>query len=379
MALLNVFLQKICTLFGINDVTQVLNSGDHLSIGSKSLPLIDIFFRENGTRENTDSQLELYLNQFEIKPGSVKSIHHKNDSTNCFHIVKLHVLNENIQHGFFELTESDGTRIGFVFTGKFAGSIDQPDLTGFPEAIFAICVLDADSTLNEITGWEEVFEAIGPFAVCHKENVLQNSLAEYGIFTHSPNTFMFSWDNLIASTLRPIKHSIPHEAQMAYVAALKQSNSPDIALVNLYRTFEVLFAVGLKDKILQSAPNDVIKIFRDLKSLSELDMLSTLLEQSHVSFTHFTLTDFCSLFGTHKPEDKYRDISAWFTANSSQRNVYPPNDLRAKIIYYIRCSLVHSKLGEKEPFLIGPYTNQQTLALSNIIEDIRSIIKSLIY
>ncbi|GKT10342.1 hypothetical protein [Desulforhabdus sp. TSK] len=245
--------------------------------------------------------------------------------------------------------------------------------------MLAVCLLDAIHLVNEV-GWAEIFEAIGSFAIFTEEQVPYGLLADCGIFSPETRSFTFSWINEIPQGFRSRKGNIPQDAETAYIAALSSSRAPDIAFTRLYRVLEILFAVGLKTKIERSPVTEVLRVMKDFQRLSELDMLSTLLEGSSIRLPSFTLADFKELYGEHKPEGNYQKIAKWLNAaSSSSPFANPPDDLVATLIYYIRCSLVHSKLGEKEPFLLGPFSDNQIDALCHLVDDLRDIIKSLIY
>lgn len=378
MSLLSHFRQRIASLTQIDDPSHIQIGIDGILIGSKTLPLINVFFSENNIHDAASCPLSDYLGQYELKPGHNLILQHKSDEASCYNIIRLRVENQNIQQGFYEILNNSGERNGIVFTGSFSGSIDQPEFISFQESLFAVCLLDAINQLNEV-GWSEIFESLGAFAIFSGEHIPYGLLADCGIFSADTTAFTFAWINEIPQAFRSRRENVPQEAETAYIAALSTSNSPDVAFTRLYRVLEILFAVGLKAKIENSPVTEVLKVMKEFQRLSELDMLSTLLERSSIPFSSFTLTDFIELFGTHKPEGNYQKITNWLNSESSNPLANPPNDLVATLIYYIRCSLVHSKLGEREPFLLGPFSDKQIDALCHLVDDVRNIIKSLVY
>lgn len=378
MSLLGYFRRRIESLTQVDDPSDIQIVSNEILIGSKALPLMGVFFSENNIHDNQICPLSDYLGQYEVKPGHDFTLQCKSDEEIYYRIIRLRVENKNIQQGLYEIFKNNGDRNGIIFTGSFSGSIDQPEFANFQEALFAICLLDSVHPLNEV-GWAEIFESLGPFAIFSGDHIPYGLLADCGIFSPDITTFTFSWTNEIPQGFRSRKENVPQEAETAYIAALSTSNSPDVAFTRLYRVLEILFAVGLKAKIENSPVTEVLRVMKEFQRLSELDMLSTLLERSSISFVSFTLTDFIELYGSHKPEGNYQKITNWLNTASSTSLANPPNDLVATIIYYIRCSLVHSKLGEKEPFLLGPFSGRQLDALCHLVDDVRNVIKSLVY
>lgn len=378
MNLLTQFRQRIASLVHVDDPSDIQIGVNGISFGPKTLPLINVFFSENSIYEIQNCPLSHYLSQYELKPGNSLILQHKSDEAICYNVIRLRVENQTIQQGFYEILNNSGERSGIIFTGIFSGSINQPEFINFPESLFAVCLLDAVQSLNDVD-WSEIFESIGAFAIFSGEHIPYGTLADCGIFSANTTTFTFSWINEIPQLVTNRKESVPQEAETAYIAALSTSKTPDVAFTQLYRVLEILFAVGLKAKIENSLVTEVLKVMKEFQRISELDMLSTLLERSAISFSSFTLSDFVELFGTHKPEGNYQKITSWLNSESSNPLANPPNDLIATLIYYIRCSLVHSKLGEKEPFLLGPFSDKQTDALCHLVDDARNIVKSLVY
>lgn len=378
MNLLTRFRQQIASLSQIDNADSIEISANNISIGSVILPLTNVFFNENDINNRQSCPLSDYLSQYELKSGDNFVLQHKSDNASRYEIIRLQVKNQNIQHGFYEISSSSGERQGMIFTGSFSGSIVQPEFIGFQESLFALCLLDAVRPLDPI-GWSEIFESLGAFGVFSVEHVPYSLLADCGIFSADTTTFTFAWVNEIPQTFTRRRENVPQEAETAYIDALTKSNSPDVAFTLLYRVLEILFAVGLKVKIENSLVTEVINVIKQFERNSEFQMLSTLLEGSSIPFSSFTRADFIELYGTHKPEGNYNGISTWLNSTSSNPRANPPNNLVPTLIYYIRCSLVHSKLGDKEPFLLGPFSDKQKDALCHLVDDLRNIIKSLVY
>ena len=364
---------NIAQLFGIDDISQITIQGNSVSIAGNDLSCENVLFNER--LGGSQSSLSDYLAEYNVGPEL--SISHITDVTLGFNVQKLRLINGEIRHGFYTLESSEGSPKGVVFTGLCSGSLEEPNLTMFPEVIFALCILEPCGVLEEVKGWAPIFEALGPFAVLCKEELPICPLAECGIFGSESNPFSFHWDNELPRTIQTPNRETPPEAEAAYVAALANSNTPGIAFTQLYRVLEIYFAIGLRERIKNSDIREVLKEMKRFKDLSELTMLSTLLAPIPVPFSKFTATDFRKLYGTHTPtSSNYAPIKDWLAKTPM---TIPSGNLRALLIYYVRCSLVHSKLGETEPFLMEPYTIDQVESLSRIIEDMRTIIQHLLY
>ena len=153
MSLLDNFLQKIASLFEIEDISHVMISAEGISIASKTLPLDGVFFGNNDIADSATCSISDYLNQFEVKSDNRLTLQNTLDASTCWEVVRLQVINKNIQHGFYGLNNNSGQRNGILFTGSLSGSIIQPVLTDFREAILALCVLDYEHTFKEVSSW----------------------------------------------------------------------------------------------------------------------------------------------------------------------------------------------------------------------------------
>lgn len=374
MDLFHLFVNKIVALFEIESSSLKEFIGENgLSIGNLNLPFSGVFLA--GNDDSPVQGVRDYLNKYEQAAERLNVVKMKDDPIQLFYIFRLHLLNINIEPGFFEIHDADSTRFGVVFTGSLDESIEELDLVDFPETMFALCLLEPSVEKLRIQNWAGIFESIGPFAICRKDHNIETILADSGLFLFENNSFSYEWENRVPASVNLYPSRVP-EAEAAYLSALRNSASPDLAFIQLYRVFEILFAFGLKSKISESNIYDVLKTIRSFKNISELSMLSILLEQSLVQVLRFTISDFFELFGAHKPQGAYQRLNDW---KISPVNTPLPTEMRATLIYYIRCSLVHSKLGEDEPFLMGPFPPTKEQALARIVEDVRNIVKSLIY
>jgi hypothetical protein len=95
-------------------------------------------------------------------------------------------------------------------------------------------------------------------------------------------------------------------------------------------------------------------------------------------FTRFSLQDFDSIFSSgHVPQNSsaYTTLITWV---SKRKAHHPPDECRAQLLYYVRNALVHSKLGDRDPFLFGPYEGPRAEALVHLVSDMRDLIRDLI-
>jgi hypothetical protein len=376
MSLRQKFTQQIAAMYGVSNLSNVGIDSESITIGSHSLPLVDVFFK-GVTIPSQSIPLFDYLDRFLCDPDDNRIFREKLTSSEYCTVIPLRVENEMIQHGFHILSDTDGTSIGTLFTGKFASSHAQPDLTEFRDAILAVCAFDPISGASVGLDWHGLFESFGAFAICNSATVPYGLLAESGLFSRDTRRVDFSWSSWPPQTMRKRQDGIPDEAERAYIEALSCSGGPDIAFTRLYRVMEVLFAFGLKAKVNGAKVNEVLRIFREFKDLSELKMLTSLLDGKSCPFTSFTLDDFKALYKSHRPDQKYDKLGKWL--DNSKQTCFPNQEVIPSLIYYVRCSLVHSKLDEKEPFLLGPFTHEEHVALQHITEDLRDIVRSLIY
>lgn len=288
---------------------------------------------------------------------------------------KLIVVNENVSPGIYVVDE-DKKEKKIIFTGSFGDSKEEPDLVPYPELLLAIAVLKPIyETKEELGSLASIFEVFGAFVIDFSETVNSSVICDCGLlYANQRNCFSFDWHNDVSHALRKKKENIPEEALLAYLCALRESTTVDVAFCKLYRVLEVLFAGLFKNKISDAPLDKVIALIHSLQSSSELKILSDLLVGSSASF-RFSRDDFNSLFGEYRPQNKnYEKIGKWLDDNQRVGNAPV-----ALIVYYVRCALVHSKMNEKEPFLMGPFSEAQERALGNLVEDIRDIVKELLF
>lgn len=361
-------MQNIANICGVS-VESIQQDGSKIIVGSHELPLANVFFNEI----NSSTQLTDYFNAHEEDSAFAGKIIPKYDSKNILNVSGLNVSNEDVDAGVYEISGIDGKKI-VVFTGSISGTSGNPDLTSFPEVLLAIAVLDKIRCADSVS-WASVLEGLGPFVVYPGTPPLI-SLGECGLYVRRQNTFSFTWNNSIPSADRARKLEIPEEAESAYLAALQDSATGDVAILRLYRVLEILFAGIYKNEIANADLAKVIALIQFFQSTSELDTLRRLVDKSTFNFTRFTKTDFDILFSGHRPQGNYIKIAKWL---DDATITTLPSHTRAHIIYYLRCALIHSKMTEKEPFLIGPFSQKQEEALKHLVEDMRDIIKDLLF
>lgn len=373
MSLLNRFMQSIADICGVSsDSIQI--DGEKIIVGSHELPLIGVFFNPPEGSSSSVFQLVDYFDAYEEDSAAVGKILSKDPNKNTLHASGLNVLNQGIDAGVYEISGIDGQRI-VVFTGSFAGTSGHPDLTSFPEVLIAIAVLHKMRCADSVS-WASVIEGLGPFVVFPTDPPPLLSLGECGLAVRRQNTFSFTWSNNIPSVVQSMKAGIPEEAEAAYLAALQDSAIADVAFLRLYRVLEILFAGTYKDEIANADLGRVIALIQLFQSTSELDTLRKLVDKSNTNFSRFTKSDFDILFRGHRPQGNYTKIATWLNDTTTTPL---PVGIRAHIIYYVRCALVHSKMTEKEPFLIGPFSPDQEEALKRLVEDTRDIVKNLLF
>ena len=204
-------------------------------------------------------------------------------------------------------------------------------------------------------------------------------LSRFGFFKiDSQPAYSFTWENNIDALMNKRMSDIPLEAEQAYIAALSYSKTADVAFLKLYRVFEILFAVGLKNYIRNLSNRDIIKEIKNIKNnLSEKIMLEKVfLTHTVSSFSYFTKALFYDLYPSLSIPDQYSNIKKWL--NTADANDLFPDSLRFEVIYFIRCSLVHSKLGDEE-CLLEPFEQNQYVALKSLVEDMQGMIRSILY
>lgn len=368
MNLLTRFIQNIADICGVPG-EQIQPDSDKIIVGSHELPLVGVFFNES----TSATQLTDYFDAYEEDAHIIGKILSKAPSHDILTVSGLNVLNKNIDPGVYEINRIDGKKI-VVFTGSISNTSENPDLTSFPEILLAIAVLSKIRCVESVS-WADILEGLGPFVIFSTDSPLF-AFGECGLSFRRQNAFSFAWSNSLPSVAQVTKSGTPEEAETAYLAALHDSATADVAFLRLYRVLEILFAGTYKNQIANAPLSKVIALIQLFQSTSELDTLKRLLDTSTLNFTRFKNTDFDALFLKHRPQGNYTKITTWL---NDAATTIPPPEIRAFIIYYIRCALTHSKMTEKEPFLIGPFSLAQEEALKNLVEDTREIIKSLLF
>jgi hypothetical protein len=366
-------LNRIANTFGVG-IENVRIDGDRIAVGPHSLPLLGVFFKAPESSDDASILLDDYLNDFLVESVTPARVVASDPSHKVICILRLESLNKSIDSGVYELKHADGSRC-LVFTGSLSDLKGDPDLTEFPEVILAMCLLNGDNYEDEIPTWAKLLESQGPFVICEDE-IPPYPLCECGLVTKQKIASPFEWRNNLPTTINKRKYNVPEEAENAYISALQESTTPDVAFLKLYRVLEVLFAGHFKEEITNSDLCSVLSKIQRFQSFSELNILIDLLGRQSIYFKQFTNDDFDMLFKGHKPQGNYQKITNWINQES---NICPPCNISALVIYYIRCALVHSKMTDKEPFLIGPFSEQQNKALGHLVEDTRDVVRGMIF
>lgn len=263
-----------------------------------------------------------------------------------------------------------------VFSGYFGQSTSEPDFTDFPEALFALCLLPTDERLASFS-WSTLFEKLGPFAVFEKGVRPSIALAASGFFRYQsaaqfiPNVFPI--DVAIEKEILP---SIHEPIELSAVHSHFPGLEPDVAFIRIYRTFELFWAQEFKDEISQAPIQHILQRVKGLQSSNELAILKKIFERRNFFLSHFNTTNFEDLFGNgHRAvRGDYSPLNKWLEAVPSG----PPDPkTSACLVYYIRCALVHAKLSDGDPFLLGPYSAKAADALMNICIDMLNLVQAL--
>lgn len=268
-----------------------------------------------------------------------------------------------------------------VFSGSFGELIGDPILDSMQSLIAAIAVFNPIRTMLSRKSWTDILESIGPIA-CHQESVSTpfERLAEIGMF--KTRQVLFVPRILHPQNTRSLaaRTGIPGEARQGFVNFFQTSDGPDVAILRLYRIFELEFASTIKNAIQTSSLPRVWTLIQSTMSRSEMELLKDTCARSHVGISSFSNVHFANLFGaSHRPRrDHYKCIVTWLDSNPNAIS-HPPQPCTAAIIYYVRCALVHSKIADGEPFLFPPFTQNQVDALSALADDMLLIVKDILF
>jgi len=275
------------------------------------------------------------------------------------------------ESGIIEIPGCDA----WVFLGSF-GTSPNIDLAKYKELLIAVCFFQPRSSSLPTRDWPSIIEAVGP-VVGSTLQPPEEGLAEIGCFLGPEGVNRLSYELPSQARVFSRRSSVPTEAFAAYIEALKGGDGFDVAFLRFYRIFELHFAAAIQNEIAGAPLRQVYEKIRRMQGASELDILRRTLDNSRVSFSRFTASDFEALFGLgYKPKaEQYRAIVRWLENNPPTT---VPENCRAQIIYYVRCALVHSKLSDTEPFLFGPFEGARASALQNLVDDTRAIIRDLL-
>lgn len=308
-------------------------------------------------------------------------------SCNCFidcedeidriYFKQLIVKNHGLDKGIHDLRINDKTKQPYIYIAG-GRTNSEIDLSKYREILYIITKLPIIGEHEGILGWTELLNCFGSFVVYFDSSCqICDSLCEYGIFEYRPNTFALTWESSPDFNMFFPKTEIPVEAIRSYIGSLENSDNPELAFFQLYRTFEVLFAFILKDKISTSDIREILNIISN-DTKKELNLLKFVIEKSGYSFTSFTLGDLERLV-----DRRYWVKKSYADLLSKTRGMMPsdmvPDDVRSHAIYIVRCAIVHSKLDSESAVLLPPYTLHEVNALTHLVEDVRGILKCLLF
>lgn len=292
-----------------------------------------------------------------------------------FKIIRLNCLQTIVEAGVFSWADARGGA-AYLFTGTFGDTRGELSLDNTcPELILALACFGDFSSTSPGYDWQSILEACGPFVCCYGE-VPYLRLAEAGFFPVSAITLRRLFVP-VTSTL-PRRTDLSSVVLSAYTEALRAVDGPDVTFLRLYRIFELHFAETTKAKISSARIDEVYSMLLAIQSQSELDLLRSIIANSNASFVKFKKSDYRNLFINHTPRrETYRELINWLKDPISSENL--PDKCRASLIYYIRCALVHSKIGDGELFLFGPYDGLRLDALQHLVEDVLDLIRSILF
>lgn len=359
-----------CSLTYDVDTSILLGNGTSLSL--------DVFFHDNNF--TAGHILQNFLDNHSKSFTGTHSIIQDKSSCKTYRVESITSKSVAVESGFYIINYRETERI-LIFNGYQQDETHDVDYSNFPEVIFALCMLNPKFEVSNPINWKNIFATLGPFAIFPTEQIPYAALACYGIFVESETSSTNLFSNILPESLVNIKSPIPIEAERVFAEALASSDSPDIVFIQLYRVFELLFALGIKKRYVIAQENEILSIVQEFKNLTEVSMLKTLF--SHypldISLNLFTPLNFQALFAQRIPTRQiYEPIRQWLVS-PTRRAGTPPYELAALLIYYMRCSLVHGKIGDNEPFIIRPFSSSQLSALNNLLLDTICIIKVLIF
>ncbi|MFQ2621384.1 hypothetical protein ACK3YV_00970 [Aeromonas caviae] len=384
-------ISKIADIFD-TDPGSILFADEAFSYANSSLDLEGVFF--DGISQ---SEIEAYLNGFTyslIDDGHFKVA----SATEIYEFYKVENINKQLPHGIYVIPGINPNDNCVVFTGDFDNGFSQIDLMATPEMIFALLIFSAPQnyTIPSTVSWDVVFSTLGAFVYVNYSAFDVRSLYPYGLFYNSNhNSVAYAKDfrsgDITSNNaiVKDVNSSIPatvlEPALKAYSNVLLTSSAIELDFVNLHRVFEVLYAWALKKYI----GNISEELIYDLVSkngknskpsmTSERSMTCNIVSHAGISsLSNFTYQDMLALFGVTTSNDLNAkgNFEKWL--NNSPTAVINA-ELIGEILYFVRCSLVHSKVTSSEIYLMGPFSAAQKNALEKLVNIQRDIIERLLY
>jgi hypothetical protein len=265
-----------------------------------------------------------------------------------------------------------------LFTGEFDGDSEEVMIE---DPYLSMCFLSPLLIDNVIDvsefSWRALVEMVGPFIIT-EENLIGylpisvcGFTLEYDTQTIDPPLDAISdviKRRVVSPDTRHIIRGIDH--------AFHGSVDVDVAFLRCYRVFELNWASHIKEKITTSSIEDVLKEIKSLKKFEELLVLKDIFARKNVVITGFSKQDFYDLFSSgHSPtKESYSELQKWLKARNMAMNA----KLSAEIVYYVRNALVHAKIEDGEPYLMGPLSGLEVAALKKLTTELYTALKRLI-
>lgn len=375
MALIEDIKSVIASIVGISTDQIDCDGTLFTTAASYSLDIKSVFFPAEKSDAKAIEKFEAYCRKYKYDANHNFFFGVRNKKDRIF-FKQLRVKNKSIDVGIHELEVGDCTKQPYIYIagGRTESEID---LSKYKEILYVMTKLQLIEGYEGSLEWTELLNCFGSFVVYFDDSeYICDGLVEYGLFPYRTNNFSLAWESSPDFKLLIPKTNVPSEAIRAYSGALEIADNPEIAFFLFYRAFEVLFAPFLKEKISTSDVREILHFFsKDTKN--ELNLLKLVVGKSGYSFRSFTKGDLENLVDRDYWKNSYADI------NSKTTQLLPhdivPDDVRAHAIYIVRCAIVHSKLDSESATLLPPYTQPEINALTHLVEDVRGLLKCLLF
>lgn len=370
--------EKIASIVGIR-TDQIECDGAVFTdaAASFSLDVLSVFFPDAGSEEKAIEEFNAYCCKYTYDANHDCFISTEDVNDRIF-FKQLSVRNQSLDVGIHDLQVSNYTKQPYI---SIAGGRTESeiDLSRYKEILYVMPKLQLIEGYEGSLGWTELLNCFGTFVVYFDDrDRICDGLVEYGLFPHRTKNFSLAWESSPDFKLNFPKIDVPTEAIRAYSAALEISDNPEIAFFLIYRAFEVLFAPSIKEKVSTADVREVIRFISNKKTTTELELLKLVIENSSYSFSEFTIGDLvCLVDKKHWKGDNYSVILG--ETNGKPPTDLIPNSIIAPAIYIVRCAIVHSKLDSESAALLPPYTLPEINALTHLVEDVRGLLKCLLF